>query len=80
MAPLMTLSPRTRRKKWEGWSHKEAKVQLDPRPCPVEKLQYKTKKIARQAAANFANTFGFINYPYKCPHCHSWHLTKIEQK
>ena len=56
--------------------------QPDPnilRDCPVKKLKYDTKRIALSVAARALKLNGHVLYPYRCPHCRSWHLTKQEQ-
>ena len=43
--------------------------------CPDVKINYYTKKEALQQAAKALTA---ILFPYKCPHCHKWHLTSTE--
>lgn len=68
--------PRARRKLYQQREIAGRKIQYDPRPCPAEKITYKTKQIAQNAAGNC----GIPLYHYKCPHCGKFHLTKQEQK
>ncbi|HSX46429.1 MAG TPA: hypothetical protein VLF87_00340 [Patescibacteria group bacterium] len=45
-----------------------------PLPC-ANKLSYDTKVEATGAAAAVDWQYGARLVPYKCRHCHLWHLT-----
>jgi hypothetical protein len=44
--------------------------------CPTKKVPYCSERIAKQYASTSSKRFGGATYPYRCPHCRTWHLTK----
>jgi len=49
------------------------------RDCPQKKLSYPSKRHAQNHAAK-QNKAGLTSYPYRCPFCRLWHLTKQEPR
>lgn len=48
-----------------------------PRPCPTpDKLAYATLTVAVAGAAESADLFSALLWPYQCRLCRAWHLTR----
>jgi hypothetical protein len=49
------------------------------RECPQQKIGFDTKRIAQEDAGAVLRRGGPQLYPYRCPYCKLWHLTKQVQ-